>query len=375
MKNLTDVMDMTIAVRGKESVIVFAANGDEGCPYDGCYDYHQIFAVRPDQDPVRIRSLPAAMAGVSPSADALPIALPDGLHVLTQGHAAAAATGPYDAAPDTFFLVRGEAVHHKWEKWFSGAYASAPSGDHALVLGVGIESAAFRTGNPGPSSVRMIVVSSSSLKSEVLVKGAENGPSYASPAVAADGTNAAVAFLQKTSDAKATVLLAGWVNPITGKLDGALQQIAKGDLGAPAIALEGTRVHLVWAERAGSAPYRLKQSTWDRAAPKADAAVALATKTDSSFAPSLSFAAGHALLAWTSGSQNTAGQAHFGASPIAPTNDMLERAASAATPLSAATTNGRDPEMAIEDGKGLIAWTEVDKAGRRIAVAPLTCTP
>ncbi len=376
MRNLTDVADLAVAVRGTEAIAVFAADGDQGCTMDGCYDYHRVFAARLDQQPVRIRTLPVVKLGVSPSAVAAPVVLPDGLRVVTQGHAGAAATPmTNETPPDTLFLVAGETVEKRWEKWFSaGSLASVAAGDHALVVGVGAEWGYWRKGNGGPPSVRMLVIRGANLGNELLLKSPQAAPGwdYSAPAVATSGNLAAVAFLQKprAGDTTSVVLRMGWVDAESGKLEGTVVQIATGDLGAPSIAIDGGRAHLIWAERVAGSPYLLRHATWDHGGSKPSLPMPLVTPSDSAFAPASLHAGGHYLVAWTAGDQSAHGQVHFGASRAS-----FEQAALSAKPVSAATVNGRDPEMAVDGHQGVVAWTEVDREGRRIVFSKLRCAP
>ena len=167
---------------------------------------------------------------------------------------------------DTIFLVeRHRRLEAALRKWFSGVFAAGSTSDPALlVVGTGRETGAQR--GVGAASVRAFIVSREEIGRGELLRSA-GAPStgdvtrYDAPAVVAATNHAAVAFREAagSTGAARSRIFVGWVEPRTGKVTTSAVPLAAGDVGKPALLLDGDTLHIVWAQRpSASAPYHLR---------------------------------------------------------------------------------------------------------------------
>lgn len=384
--NVSDVVDVAVAANAGTALVAFAADGDHGCKVDGCYALHEAFAfevgvVDADADAGATtgpKPVKTSAAGISPRTDAVPLTLGGELYLLSQGHAGAAALQRAKGAdvPDTMYLVRGDSLSWRSEKWFSGSYAAAAGeGLRALVVGTGVEAAAFRNGTAGAPAVRAFPIALEKGPEGVLVTKAtvtaegDESDGFDSPAVATSASRAALAYRRadrrmRKGEAGDRRVMVGWLDPVTARPTAAPIEVDHGDVGAPALVLDGETLHAVYAKRGTKqAPYVLMHATWTNgdARPSAPSSVAAATGARS---PAIVRVAGNVALAWSSGDSDETGAVYagFGAS--------VEKAAAAAVLVSGAAKNARDPELAVGGDQAVLVWTE-HGATRRIRVA--TC--
>jgi hypothetical protein len=378
VKNVTDVNDLAVAATNDSALVTFDVEGDHGCPYDGCYVYGEAYQVAFDASstPSKIAAPPAAMVGVSPGSDAVPFVMGGALHLFTQGHGGAAPTTmPGQDAPDTIYVVRDGKILTRSSKWFSGSFAAAPTSDGAIVLGTGVEWQWYRTGNDdSPRSARVFKVASDASVTGELVE--KTGPpvvaskpgarpdGMTAPAISAAGDRAAYAYHRTKKDGAQKDLVVGLVDTKSGKPIGAPVLVASGDLGRPAVLLDGDTLHVVWAARdRASDPYTLRRATLrfaatatlDAGPSELSAPSAISTPTSTALSPSIAKVGGSVALAWMDAADTKHGAIWAGAGAT------LDDAARAAEQRSAADVkNARDPRWGATGDRAALAWTEHD---------------
>jgi hypothetical protein len=207
-----------------------------------------------------------------------------------------------------------------------------------------------------PASVR--VVDLANARSTVVWKSndvrslvSSKHPTFA-PAIAIGKTKGAVAFRSDQSIQLASLDASFRPSPPTS--------IANADVGAPAIAFDGDRPILAWAERASSnAPYHLV--VWFDGA-----AHVVTTGTASAFAPALAARDGAIVLAWMEGDASKHGAVRAARLSLAGSWD-----ASRAPTLSDAD-NARDPEISMQGDEAIVVWSDISHSSR-IQVRKLSC--
>jgi len=130
--------------------------------------------------------------------------------------------------------------------------------------------------------------------------------------------------------------------------------VENADVGAPAVALHNDVAWVVWPQRSQvSEPYTLRALSWrlSEASPPAES-TALATGTDSAFAPSLAVSGGRLVLAWMEGDDRTA-RVRVGAS-----REGLGQAVAHAVTVSGEGLNARNPLVATTATQAWVAWRE-----------------
>jgi hypothetical protein len=213
-----------------------------------------------------------------------------------------------------------------------------------------------------PSSVRTFRVGADGAvaRSELVEKGAPSNPLepsvYSAPTVTGDTSLAAAAYLRGERGRGSRELVVRWLDPETGVPAGAARTIARGDLGAPAILLEGTTLHIVWSSRADArAPYRLQHAEWASGAAAPTPAVELPTPTARSLAPAVAKVGRQLALAWMDAADERSGAVWAGFAP------SLEEAARVAVRRSGSDVrNARDPEWGPAGERAVLVWTEHD---------------
>jgi hypothetical protein len=361
------VSDVRIAAHASRALVTFAVDGDHGCEQDGCGVFHELYAFDVDAHgtPAVPHPVRSASVGVSPSADGAPMVVGDELLVLSQGHAGAAAmTVPGQDSPDTMYLVRGDDVLWRSEKWFSGAYAGRASSDGALVVGTGIEWTQRRDGVGGPPSVRAFRIAKDMRpEGKLIVSRALEGAAYDAPAMATSNDRAAIAFRRgKTAGRGPHTLSAAWIDPETAKAEASPVTVDSGDVGPPALALDGDTLHIVFAKRERPADaYTLRHATWTRGAEAPSAPVAL-MPSGSGIAPALAMVGGRFAIAWSRVGAGNAASIHAGSGA------SIEAAAASAVVVSGTAKHAREPAWAETDGGAFLVWTERG-ASPRIRIA------
>jgi len=384
---ITDLADVAVAATHDAAIVTFALDGQYDCAVDGCYVYHELHALEVDStgpNP-RPRSLPTAATGVWRPADAAPFVLDGGLVVLTQGHAGpGGAFGAQDRA-DTMYIVRDGAIVQRSWKWFSGAFAARGFGATGLAVGTGKEwdrgaGPAAPYGYPpppdvGPPSVRVFRLAlDEPPHGELVVKGVIDPPSYdpmfeAYDAPAIDGSEerAAIAYRwgrRGYRDAWGSrSLFVAWVDPHTGKALAPPVQIAGGEVGAPALLIAGTTLHVVWSERGKGAPYRLRHVRWVSGESAPEPATSIPTPTETAMSPSLTRVGEHIAIAWMHSDGGRHGSIYAGFGPT------VEEAAGRGERQSGEDVrNARDPKWGGGGETALLVWSEHD-GPRRIRFA------
>jgi hypothetical protein len=138
-------------------------------------------------------------------------------------------------------------------------------------------------------------------------------------------------------------------------------QIASADVGAPAVAFDGDRSVVVWAERAAPTdPYHLV-IFFD------GAAHAIKTGSPSAFAPSLAARDGEIVLAWMEGDAEKHGVVRVARTALSGAWDLT-----AAPTLSDGAGNARDPEISMQGDEAVVVWSEISTASR-IQARKLAC--
>jgi hypothetical protein len=191
-------------------------------------------------------------------------------------------------------------------------------------------------------------------KSDVVRSHKRTVVTYA-PAIAIGNTKGAVAFrLDKSIELAALDASFRPSPPVS---------IANAEVGAPAIAFDGDRPIVAWAQRASaSEPYHLV--VWFDGA-----AHDVKTGTASAFAPALAARDGAIVLAWMEGDAGRHGVVRAARASLAGSWDL-----SAALRLSDDPTgNARDPEISMQGNEAVIVWSEIAKASR-IEVRKLKCS-
>jgi len=276
--HVTDVRDVAAAATKDAAMVTFDVEGDDGAGMDGS-SVSELQGFRVDlRDaalaPGAVVILPAATSGISSGADAAPFALGGTLLALTQGHHGHGGVDGAGDPPDTIYVVGDGKLVVKTEKWFSGRFAAQGLGATGLAIGAGNESGWWRTGAYGVASVRLFRLSQDRPpEAELLVKKAGSAmcspeyqgsaevcpptdpTRYDAPAIAGSDARAAVAFRHKEKrdesnyePGAARSINVAWVDPRSGKALAPPAQVAKGDVGAPAIVVTGTTLHVVWSQ-------------------------------------------------------------------------------------------------------------------------------
>lgn len=183
-------------------------------------------------------------------------------------------------------------------------------------------------------------------------KGTGTYPTYA-PAIAIGTTKGAVAFRLDKSIQLASLDASLHPSPPS--------QIASAEVGAPAIAFDGDRAIVAWAERASPAgPYHLV--VWFDGA-----AHDVKTGTSSAFAPALAVHEHTVVLAWMEGDAEKHGVVRLARARLDGAWDL-----SATPPLSDTDGNARDPEISMQGDEAIVVWSQIAQASR-IEVRKLRC--
>lgn len=133
-----------------------------------------------------------------------------------------------------------------------------------------------------------------------------------------------------------------------GRPIGAPVSFAKGDVGAPAVAMSGDAALLVWASRPD------KQSNYALSWMKVgETAKTIATK-GSAIAPAILADADDVVLAWMEGDLVKSGEIHVARGPVS-------GPIGASTVVSGAETNARDPELGGTPAHPVIVWSTFPK--------------
>jgi hypothetical protein len=381
IKNVRDVSGLAIAATHDAALVTLSVSGDVGCPYDGCGVYGEAYALTFDANGVasKLTQPPAAAVGVSPSSDAVPFVMDGALHLFTQGHGGAAAiAGPGQDAPDTIYVVRDSKILKRTTKWFSGYFAVASTNDGAIALGTGEEWAWYKTGNDdAPRSARAFAIARDGTVTGELVDktphsltGApgDRPAEMSAPAVAADGDRAAYAYQRTKKTNGPKELVVGFVDTKTAKPIGAPVLVASGDIGKPAVLVQGDTLAVVWAARENAnAPYVLRRATLKSGETAASAPSAIATPTPTGLSPSLATIGRTVALAWMDAADTSHGAIWAG---IGATIDDAARAGEKRS--SADVKNARDPRWGAAGDRAALSWTEHD-GPRRVRLA--WCAP
>jgi len=173
------------------------------------------------------------------------------------------------------------------------------------------------------------------------------------PAIAIGKTKGAVAFRLDESIQLASLDASFHPSPPL--------QIASAEVGAPAVAFDGDRPIVAWAQRASrNDPYHLV--VWFDGA-----AHDVKTGTASAFAPALAIHGGVVLLAWMEGDAEKHGVVRLASAPLDGSWDL-----SAAPLLSDTGGNARDPEISVQGDEAVVVWSEIAQTSR-IEVRKLSC--
>lgn len=354
--HVTDLVDVAPAAVNDAAVITFAVDGDHGCDQDGCYEFHQTFAVDVDHAKAgRPYHLKTSATGISPSEVAAPFVLGNDLFVLTKGHRGAAGMlEPGHDPPETEYVLQKNAITKRWPSSDASASVTASVGPTAWALALG------GTEPFGPTNVRAYRLDATTRTVSTIetVKAPIDAP-----AIAASTDRVVIAYrVAARNRLTPPQILAVWLDPTTANAIGTPQVVASGDVGAPTIAIRGDEAHFVWA-RKKDASFVLMRASWAAADPKPSGAVELASNVNG-LAPALAVVGNRFALAWTAGDERgTRGSifAGFGGT--------VDEAASAAIVRSASDVkNARDPEWASSGSSALLVWSEHD-GPRRIAGA------
>lgn len=148
-----------------------------------------------------------------------------------------------------------------------------------------------------------------------------------------------------------------------GKPSGKATSFAKGDVGAPAVAMSGNDAVIVWASRPDkTSPYRLQ---WMKAgqAPKP-----IAT-TGAAYAPAILADDKEMVLAWMEGDGGTTGEIHL-------VRALVDGPVGASSVVSGNEPNARDPELSGTIAKPAIVWQTFtkEKAAGILRVAHAECS-
>lgn len=161
----------------------------------------------------------------------------------------------------------------------------------------------------------------------------------------------------------------GWLDA-QGKLQAPPQKLAEGDVGAPAMAMVGKKLLVVWAERTGkTAPYALKWSLLEHGAAPMPAQTF--TTADSAFAPAVLVDGDAILLTWMEGDAQKRGRIRLkNLLTTAITADLTD-----ALVVSGDDANARDPEIAGTAAKPYLVYTAITKkmGGGQVRFAELAC--
>jgi hypothetical protein len=383
---VTDVVDLAAVATDDAVLLSFAVDGNTGCREDGCYVFHNVFAVSAGATPPSVWAPPTSAVGISPSESAAPLVLDGELLLLTQGHAGAVPMPipgqPWHGPADTLYLVRDSEVLRRSEKWFTGDFAAARAGTRALVVGAGNEAGGWRAA-PANASVRTGLISRDAIgKGELVASAGDHATGddtrYGAPAVVATADRAAIAYREETGPtpgARGRVFVA-WVDPSTGKSVRKPVALASGDVGKPALLLDGDALHVVWAQRStAAARYRLQHAVWRPGDAAPGPVSALPSATSSALAPSLARAGGGYAVAWMESGDAAHGSVHAGMAV-----DSIEHAVAAARRISSDDVgNARDPKWGEAGAHPVLAWTEHFAGGARVrwvrCQAPVVALP
>jgi hypothetical protein len=382
IKNVRDVSGLAVAATHDEALVTVSVSGDVGCPYDGCEVYGETYAVTFDAQggASKLTQPPVSAVGVSPSSVAVPFVMNGALHLLTQGHGGAAPiAGPGQDPPDTIYVVRDGKILKRTIKWFSGYFAVASTNDGAIALGTGEEWGWYKTGtDDAPRSVRAFVVArDGGVTGEVVDKNSapahpssvnDRPPEMMTPAIAADGDRAAYAYQRTKRLNGPKELVVGFVDAKTAKPMGAPVVVASGDIGRPAVLLEGDTLSVVWAARDGAKdPYALRRATLKSGETATSTPSRIATPTPTGLSPSLAKIGGTVALAWMDAADTSHGAVWAG---IGATIDDAARAGEKRS--GADVKNARDPRWGAAGDRAALSWTEHD-GPRRVRLA--WCAP
>ena len=229
---------------------------------------------------------------------------------------------------------------------FAGAIRTP---DEVAVVSVGKE---LSQGGPDAATTGHAVRAVVGVKSAVLRAGAD----LRAPAVAASPSGVVAAFRS------ARKVHLAWLNP-DAEVDGAIADLGAGDVGAPALSLEGDVVHVVWAQRASNMEaYRLQYATWRRGDPKPSDPQPLDTGRAAAFAPTVIARAREIALGWM---EEEGGRAtvHFG----------VGATPAAAAAIAGELSTGRDPELALVGGQYVASWMQSTHGKDEVHVANVVC--
>ena len=234
---------------------------------------------------------------------------------------------------------------------FAAAFGTV---DESLVVSVGQEYPERATADAASlgRAIRAVV----GVRGDVLAKGAD----LRSPAAAASKDFRVAAFRSTRH------VHVAWVAR-DGSADGAIAELGAGDVGAPAVAIEGDMLHVVWAQRASNVEgYRLEYTTWRHGDPKPSAPRTLDTGRRAAFAPTIAARPRELALAWMEeeGGKSTV-RAGIGVDP--------EAAIAVAGDLSTPGVSGRDPELALAAGRFTIVWMEYATPKGDVHAAAISC--
>ena len=150
---------------------------------------------------------------------------------------------------------------------------------------------------------------------------------------------------------------------LDGKPAGKVEVIDRGVVGAPALAFDGDTLHVVWAARGDDRePYVLRWTTWAAgAAPLPNQK--LGTGVRSAYAPALAIDGGRFLLAWAEGDMT--GVVKAGAS-----DRGLAGALALAAAVSTPGSDAKSPAVAVDHEGMLVVW---QSGSGELRASPLTC--
>ncbi|MFI5301337.1 MAG: hypothetical protein ACHREM_24900 [Polyangiales bacterium] len=363
INHVRDVYDLRVATDGNSALALFAIDGDTGCVVDGCYVFHQLAELTFERSGAvsGIGAPPNSEVGISPSTDGTPFVMGGALHMLTQGHAGAAAMreAGRDAA-DTIYIAHDGKVLTRSPKWFTGTFAAVGMGSFALALGAGREwGYQLHGSDDAPRSVRAFhIASDGKLVGELVWQDPAGNPSeqVTAPTVAAEGTTAAYGYLRQAKSGAPADLWIGLLDPATAKPIGQPQRVAQAVTGAPALLVDRGLVYIVYATRVDPhARYQLWQRLWRVGEPAPSSPTQLTSPTLDALAPALTKVDGRILLAWMDATNERRGSIWAGSGTTA------QNALTAGTRRSEATVgNARDPAWGAGAHRAVLAWTEHD---------------